>query len=525
MTTPIREIRVLISCPSDVEPEGQIVREICETMTTAWRGTRNIRITPTHWRRDVIRLITGEGPQAVINSQTKDYDIYIGILWKRFGDKQTNGLTPTEEEFEDALRRREETQKPVIKFFFKRDLWRPDTFYDVQQAGEILKFRERVQRLGLYDEFEGPEEFHQKVLQGLLYIVERFDSLTARRLTIHREAFGEVAFYIPRKALPIGEYERSQGIVNNGSVVFVTALVEQSKRVVLVAGGGLGKTVELQHIAAHFSHLSSPLYPYLITLNKYVNQRIGELLPSEWSQVPESQLLILLDGLDEIESKNRNDALRQIETFSAAHPDAHIVVSCRTNFFKSKTEDWPGTLEGFVSNLLLDLDGESVQAYVRGRLGDRAGTFYDGVYTNQLQDLLNIPFYLIRLVELFEKHHQLPASKSKLFEELLHLRISSDLAHYRTTVDLDEKKESIITELERIALAMEMLGRNYITDDEFQELVSDDEQRALVRLSGSFLKIEGKATTWQFEHNNFQEYLAARALSKQPLEVIKELIS
>ena len=35
----------------------------------------------------------------------------------------------------------------------------------------------------------------------------------------------------------------------------------------------------------------------------------------------------------------------------------------------------------------------------------------------------------------------------------------------------------------------------------------------------------GEPETWQFDHNNFQEYLAARLLARQPLSVIKDFIS
>jgi predicted NACHT family NTPase len=103
-----------------------------------------------------------------------------------------------------------------------------------------------------------------------------------------------------------------------------------------------------------------------------VNQNISELLPAYWSRIPDSQLLIILDGLDEIESKNKNDAIRQIELFSEQHPNSHVIVSCRTNFYKSETKESSGTLSGFSSYVLLDLDNAEIEKYIKMRLGEHA---------------------------------------------------------------------------------------------------------------------------------------------------------
>jgi hypothetical protein len=83
----------------------------------------------------------------------------------------------------------------------------------------------------------------------------------------------------------------------------------------------------------------------------------------------------------------------------------------------------------------------------------------------------------------------------------------------------------IFETLERLALGMEMLGRNYIINDDYEKLVPDESLRTLIKYCTVWRKIEGASTTWQFEHNNFQEYLAAKALSKKPVQVVKNVVS
>lgn len=116
---PIRtQIKIFISCPEDVEEEKLIAIEECKKLAKLFSSRFILEVA--EWKQNTVPLITGEGAQSVINDQIKDeYDIYIGILWKHFGVKQENGLTPTEEEFERAFNRYKNTKKPLISVYFK----------------------------------------------------------------------------------------------------------------------------------------------------------------------------------------------------------------------------------------------------------------------------------------------------------------------------------------------------------------------------------------------------------------------
>jgi predicted NACHT family NTPase len=105
------------------------------------------------------------------------------------------------------------------------------------------------------------------------------------------------------------------------------------------------------------------------------------------------------------------------------------------------------------------------------------------------------------------------------------LRIKLDIKHYRTTKELEKDKNNVINNLEYIALAMECLGRNYIENEELEKLLPEPSSRDLLKYCTTFVKQETDKVTWQFEHNNFQEYLAAKKLAKCSIEVIKEFVS
>jgi hypothetical protein len=340
--------------------------------------------------------------------------------------------------------------------------------------------------------------------------------------------FGEVESYLPRKVCRTEDAESYRLMVDSENLTFdLTTVVERNRRVVLVCDAGTGKSTELRRLAAYYSKEGSRFHVELVRLNRYVDQPITELLCASWGQVPQDELLIELDGLDEVEAKNRGDAVRRIEAFADEHPEAHLVVSCRTNFYSTKTNKYPGTLHNFESYTLLklDADDETVKDYIRGVLGPRRAAFKQAINTGRLSELLQLPFYLVRLVELFDKTGSLPSNRAGVFEWLLQQRVEHDISRAHAQSDLREERQAVIRALERLALGMETLGKNYISDDEFRTLVPDKAAREQIKQCTMFENSKREPLEWQFEHNNFQEFLAARALARQPIETVKDFTS
>jgi predicted NACHT family NTPase len=520
MPTEVREVKVLISCPGDVENEKQTVKEVCDILSKIIDPT--VRARAIEWKTDVPPLITGEGAQSVINCQINDnYDIYIGILWKRFGDKQPNGLTPTEEEFENALKSYKGTRKPLISVYFKKDPFYPPTKYDTEQFLSLQKFEERVRTLGLYAEFK-ETEFKDKIFVDIGSKIRDWNKLTAP----NAQKISEPVDYLQRKAVKAQEYKETEFsfLLNNHSKDTVD-IVLQNNRIVLLGDAGVGKTTELKRIQAYFSDGS--LYrPFFLLLNKYVDESIPDLLGSAWLSQSKDNSIIIMDGLDEIEAENKNNAIRKIESFSENYPNVKIIVSCRRNFYSIEKQGEPGTLYGFSSYILTDLDNNNIAEYIEKKLGNHAEAFRNATYDLQLNALLRAPFYLVTLLKSFLANgYKLPKSKASIFESLVNDTIKLDSTHFRTTIELEEKRTIIRKTLERLALGMEILGKNYLTSEEYTSLVHNDSVRDLTKYCTVWRKIEGRATTWQFEHNNFQEYFAAKALSKKPIEMIKSIVS
>lgn len=340
--------------------------------------------------------------------------------------------------------------------------------------------------------------------------------------------FGEVESYLPRKVCRTEDAESYRLLVDAEDFTFdLATVVERNRRVVLVCDAGTGKSTELRRLAALYSKEGSRFHVELVRLNKYVALPVAELLCGSWKQVPQGELLVELDGLDEVEAKNRGDAVRRIESFADENPEAHLVVSCRTNFYSTKTSEYAGTLRDFESYTLvkLDADDEAVKDYFARVLGPRRAAFGRIVKKRGLSELLRLPFYLVRMVELFDKTGSLPPNQAGVFEWLLQQRAEHDISRADSQSDLRQERQALIATLERLALGVETLGKNYISDDEFRALVPDKTTRAQIKQFTMFESSKREPLEWQFEHNNIQEFLAARLLARQPIETVKDFIS
>jgi len=342
-------------------------------------------------------------------------------------------------------------------------------------------------------------------------------------------AYKAIDEYIPRRVVQLENSNTFRWLINNEDFHGLLEVIEEKKLVTLLGGAGTGKSTELKYLAAVLSQDDSRLYPVLICLNKFTPRSLVEILNEYWAgwqKIDESRLVIILDGLDEIESKYKKDAIRYIELFVDQHPKINIVISCRKNFYQSENDQFSGTLQGFKSYVLFDLDQDDIDQYIETGLGVRSMTFKKVIQENKLNDLMKIPFYLIRMVKMYNKDGVLPKSKYRLFEELLVQGLNNDIEHFRNAIELNNERKILIQTLEVLALGMEDLGRNYISEEEFHSLVKNERERGLLVHCAVWNKREeSEGIQWQFEHNNFQEYLAARKLARQDITTIKKFLS
>jgi predicted NACHT family NTPase len=217
---------------------------------------------------------------------------------------------PREEEFNKVLERYQNTRKPLISVYFKKEPFYPTNEYENEQFVAVLDFQERIKALGFYGEFEA-SEFQNKVLVDIACKIPDWAVLTAPPNP--KLAHTEAPNYIRRKIAPAKKYDAAgfSFLLTEYSMDIVD-VIAQHNRIVLLGNAGVGKTTELQRIRDYFSKAGSSFAPFFVPLNRYVDDTIPQLLGPTWTAVPKNQLVIVMDGSDEIEAKNRNDAIRRM---------------------------------------------------------------------------------------------------------------------------------------------------------------------------------------------------------------------
>lgn len=378
---------------------------------------------------------------------------------------------------------------------------------------------------------KGPETANMEYV----FKLDRIDGICVKPVSAHirkpntteieivAKTYPEVKSYIKRKIAP-SDLAESPFLLESKRFELAD-VVKSHKRVVLLGDAGSGKSTELRHLAWHYSQGADPVYVFFHNLNVYVNDKIEDLLPQGWSSIASDKILVILDGFDEIESKNKNDAIRRIETFSSSNPDVRVVISCRSNFYRSKMKESSGTLKDFETYKILGLDSNQIDEYIKSVLPQKHVDFWRESAQCHLNSLLCSPFYLTYMVKLFLLQNKLPATRASLFEQFINELMNMDQEHFKNTLDFEAKKPQIWRTLEQIALSMELLERNYIADEELAVIVPEEQNLIFAKCCSIFKKGVNPNTTWGFEHNNFQEYLAARALISQSLDKIKDFLA
>lgn len=153
-------IRVFVASPGDVKQEREILEEIIKELNDSWSESLGLFFQLIKWETHSYPDV-GTDPQSVINNQIgDDYEVFIGILWSRFGTPTPRAESGTIEEFERAYSRYEENPDNIKVMFYFKDQPVPPSKIDPTQLSKIIEFKNKLGELGtLHWSFDNTEEF------------------------------------------------------------------------------------------------------------------------------------------------------------------------------------------------------------------------------------------------------------------------------------------------------------------------------------------------------------------------------
>lgn len=329
-------------------------------------------------------------------------------------------------------------------------------------------------------------------------------------------------FYLERKVIKPEELEKENFYFKNYSnYKLLYDILETPVRIALISEAANGKSTELRNISHLVSADSGKLFPIFYSLGDYTDENIADLIPEPYRKLPIQNLLFILDGLDEAPFDKRQTITNKIKTFCSSNPRANFIVSVRENFYTYNDKTKASTIENFERYKLTRLTGQQIDKYLNDNLTPYQKKDFDTqVEVKNLVDLVYSPFYIISLVNIFKKSGTLPGRKAEIFEILLSESFDFDKEHFEG-VELEPNKLLLTTALTKIALVMELIEKQKISEDEIQKVIKDTAIRKMLYCSSILKKI---GDNYEFIHNNFREYLCAKALSVKEFPEIKQFL-
>jgi GTPase SAR1 family protein len=287
-------------------------------------------------------------------------------------------------------------------------------------------------------------------------------------------------------------------------------------RNLVVGEPGVGKSLLLGRIHDHLA--ANGYATALINLRlPDVEEQIDVFLKKK-SSLPKA---LFLDALDEVQSSRFPSVLQKLEKISRENSKLSVYISSRWIFINRYAISFP------------DFRFLVVCPFTQGQVRDYLSSY--GHSEKEVSELLQhtmsfshrmmviqIPRYLSYFEDFLKKNNidiATKASRNDLFEHFIYRKLDQE----DQTLQAD-KKAIVKRILEKLALTMEIYQTNVLTKDElmtfFDEIKSDLKLVALAQIDLESLYdhsiIKNNIDTIEFDNSEFQEYLAAKEISRMP---------
>ena len=149
MKNTIELIKCLIASPGDVARERDICEEVFDELNREIGEILGFHLESVRWEKDA-RSGFGEYAQETINQQFEgQYNLFLGLMYARFGTPTPNAGSGTEEEFNIACEKKRNEEIDDVLFYFNNANI-PQNCLDPDQYKKVQDFKKHLEELGLF---------------------------------------------------------------------------------------------------------------------------------------------------------------------------------------------------------------------------------------------------------------------------------------------------------------------------------------------------------------------------------------
>ncbi|MFM7277267.1 MAG: NACHT domain-containing protein [Microcystis aeruginosa] len=343
-------------------------------------------------------------------------------------------------------------------------------------------------------------------------------------------------------------------------------LANQEQYLMVLGDPGIGKStflrkVGLEALKGNKGSYQHSLTPVLLELKNFKENEINiqALIEEEFkicgfpnveknisNKLEKGELLILLDGLDEVPTANVNNVIEKIKDFVDRHYKNRFILSCRT---AARTH-----LQRFTDIEIVEFDDQQIQSFIEhwfsselDRKNETAKNCWELLQKEEYKsakELAHTPLLLTFLCLVYDENQSFPTNRSRLYQDALRILLEKWSAEKRLP-NRGLVYENLSIEQEEILLS-EIAYQNFVADKLFlekREIVKQikdhlkqnlnapqhlDGEKVLktIEIEQGIL-VERARDVYSFSHLTLQEYLTAQYIYDNDLieETVKNHIT
>jgi hypothetical protein len=177
-------VRVFLASPSDLGDERNIAKSVVDELNNVWADWLGYHVELVGWEDTV--SVYGR-PQATINRDLERCELFVGMMWKRWGtppDVSGPYTSGFEEEFKISVASRQKTGRPEISLLFK-DV-DPELLRDPgEELKKVVAFKNHItaEKLILFERFGDAREFEARIRRCISTYVQKLLTKEANELS------------------------------------------------------------------------------------------------------------------------------------------------------------------------------------------------------------------------------------------------------------------------------------------------------------------------------------------------------
>jgi hypothetical protein len=187
MVTTYQTLKVFISSPKDVSGERRLLEDLVDRINPATKETLGIELDILSWTQlpPITPVLSEQKIQDILNDEVRKCNIFVLILYKRYGTKQPGWKKSNVEREVDIAINLLKKEKKIMFLSYFRNI--PKDLNEGSQVRNVKRLREKLERRNVfYKTYSKPNEFKELITHDLYSTILRYRLATRKNRALQK---------------------------------------------------------------------------------------------------------------------------------------------------------------------------------------------------------------------------------------------------------------------------------------------------------------------------------------------------